>query len=109
MNVDDVVRERIAAARARVEAQRRRRAELDQARKAGLAQRHARKLRNLKEDPLVRLACCPACRRQSPHRTVGSVVVDGEPVMLVRCPVPVCGLIWGVPLSLQPAPVPAAA
>lgn len=46
MNVDDVVAEKIAAARARAEAAKRRRAALAAARKRGLAIRHAAKLRN---------------------------------------------------------------
>lgn len=48
MNVDDVVAERIAAARARIEAAKRRRTALAAARQRGLAQRHAAKLRNLR-------------------------------------------------------------
>jgi len=47
MNVDDLVAERIAAARARIEANKRRRLALAAARKRGLALRHAAKLRNL--------------------------------------------------------------
>jgi uncharacterized protein YqfA (UPF0365 family) len=47
MNVDDVVAEKIAAARARIEANKRRRAALAAARQRGLAARHAQKLRNL--------------------------------------------------------------
>jgi len=46
MNVDDVVAEKIAAARARAEATKRRRAALTAARQCGLAFRHAAKLRN---------------------------------------------------------------
>lgn len=45
MNVDDVVAQRIAAARMRVEADRRRRAAQQAARDKGLARRHAAKLR----------------------------------------------------------------
>lgn len=48
MNVDDVVAEKIAAARARAEASKRRRAALEAARQRGLAHRHAAKLRNLR-------------------------------------------------------------
>jgi hypothetical protein len=48
MNVDDVVAEKIAAARARIEATKRRRAALNAARQRGLAFRHAAKLRNLR-------------------------------------------------------------
>ncbi|MFJ8081993.1 hypothetical protein ACIQ6Y_15415 [Streptomyces sp. NPDC096205] len=46
MNVD-IVAEKIAAARARAEAAKRRRAALAAARQRGLAHRHAAKLRNL--------------------------------------------------------------
>jgi hypothetical protein len=46
VNVDDVVAEKIAAARARAEATKRRRAALAAARQRGLAHRHAAKLRN---------------------------------------------------------------
>ncbi|MGW0647864.1 hypothetical protein ACWD4T_03510 [Streptomyces umbrinus] len=47
MNVDDVIAEKIAAARARAEAAKRRRATLNAARQRGLGFRHAAKLRNL--------------------------------------------------------------
>ncbi|MCQ4043854.1 hypothetical protein ACFOSC_26605 [Streptantibioticus rubrisoli] len=43
-NVDDIVRIRIEEARRKVEAARKRRAELGAARQAGLARRHAAKL-----------------------------------------------------------------
>lgn len=46
MNVDDVVAEKIAAARARAEANKRRRAALAANRQRGLALRHAQRLRN---------------------------------------------------------------
>jgi len=46
MNVDDVVAEKVAAARARAEANKRRRAALNANRQRGLALRHAAKLRN---------------------------------------------------------------
>lgn len=46
MNVDDIVAEKIAAARARAEAAKRRRATLAAARQRGLGFRHAAKLRN---------------------------------------------------------------
>ncbi|MDH2407180.1 hypothetical protein ACG5V6_14980 [Streptomyces chitinivorans] len=45
MNVDDVIRERIAAARARTERRRRQRAALQRARAYGLAARKRAKLR----------------------------------------------------------------
>jgi hypothetical protein len=47
MNVDDVVAERVATARARIEREKRRRAALAAARKRGVAIRHAAKLRQL--------------------------------------------------------------
>ncbi|MFF2384062.1 hypothetical protein [Streptomyces sp. NPDC058108] len=47
MNVDDVVAEKIAAAARKAAAEKQRRAELAAARRAGLARRHAQKLRNL--------------------------------------------------------------
>lgn len=47
MNVDDLIRERIAAAARRAEAAKRRRAAFAAARQRGLAARHAQKLRNL--------------------------------------------------------------
>jgi uncharacterized protein YqfA (UPF0365 family) len=46
VNVDDIVAEKIAAARARIEATKRRRAALNAARQRGLAHRHAARLRN---------------------------------------------------------------
>ncbi|MEU1302818.1 hypothetical protein [Streptomyces shenzhenensis] len=49
MNVDDVVAEKIAAARARAEAAKRRRAAFSAARQRGLAHRHAAKLRRLSD------------------------------------------------------------
>lgn len=51
MNVDDIVAEKIAAARARAEAAKRRRAAFAAARQRGLALRHAAKLRNLAAEP----------------------------------------------------------
>ncbi|MFJ5728771.1 hypothetical protein [Streptomyces paradoxus] len=49
MNVDDVVAEKIAAARAKAEANKRRRAALAANRQRGLALRHAAKLRRLRD------------------------------------------------------------
>ncbi|MBL3670259.1 hypothetical protein JL475_30645 [Streptomyces sp. M2CJ-2] len=46
MNVDDIVAEKIAAARRRAEAAKARRAALNAARQRGLAHRHAQRLRN---------------------------------------------------------------
>lgn len=47
MNIDDLIAERIEQARIRAERARKRRAELAAARRAGLARRHAQKLRRL--------------------------------------------------------------
>ncbi|MFI9236916.1 hypothetical protein [Streptomyces sp. NPDC053079] len=47
MNVDDIVRERIEAARRKIQNDRQQRDELNAARKAGLARRHVQKLHNL--------------------------------------------------------------
>jgi hypothetical protein len=49
MNVDDIIRERIEAARRKAENDKRRREELAAARAAGLAKRHVQKLRRLAE------------------------------------------------------------
>ncbi|MET8098130.1 hypothetical protein ABZV29_16870 [Streptomyces sp. NPDC005236] len=48
-HVEQQVQARIAAARARIQAAKERRDSLTQARRRGLAHRHARKLRNLAE------------------------------------------------------------
>ncbi|WP_269857956.1 hypothetical protein [Streptomyces sp. RPT161] len=48
-NVNDIVRIKIEEARRKVEAARKRRTELDAARQAGLARRHAAKLRHQAE------------------------------------------------------------
>lgn len=52
MDVNDVVAEQIERARQRIAQEQRRRAELALARRAGLARRHAQKLRNLARTPL---------------------------------------------------------
>jgi hypothetical protein len=49
VNINDVIAEKIAAAARKAEAEKRRRAELAEARKRGLAYRHAAKLRHLAE------------------------------------------------------------
>ncbi|MEU9065477.1 hypothetical protein AB0D60_01085 [Streptomyces sp. NPDC048306] len=71
MNVDDIVAEKIAAARARIEATKRRRAALQAARQRGLAHRHAARLRNQANrgdtptdpDPLAGLCICTHAER----------------------------------------------
>jgi hypothetical protein len=52
MNVDDIVAARIEAARRKAEEQKRIREELARRRTAGLAKRHAQKLRRLAEQDL---------------------------------------------------------
>ncbi|MFE2684041.1 hypothetical protein [Streptomyces mirabilis] len=133
MNVDDVIRERIEAARRKAENDQRRRAELAAARTAGLAHRHAQKLRNLnrgetatvasatatdakpspsKETPMapaaLRAACCPACRRERRARLVTTVTVTGVPHDVLRCLATECELLWLVRAE-RPRTVPAAA
>ncbi|MFD9716689.1 hypothetical protein [Streptomyces sp. NPDC056500] len=49
MNVEDLVQERIAAARRKIAADKQRRQELNAARQRGLAYRHAAKLKRLAE------------------------------------------------------------
>ncbi|MFK4595728.1 hypothetical protein [Streptomyces pristinaespiralis] len=52
MNAEDVVQEQIAEARRKIEAKKRRRAELQEARRHGLEARHAAKMRRWqREDP----------------------------------------------------------
>lgn len=71
MNVDDVVAEKIAAARARAEANKRRRAALNANRQRGLALRHAQRLRNqanrgetpTDDDPLAGVCTCTHTER----------------------------------------------
>lgn len=69
MNVDDVIAERIAAARRRTEAAKRRRAALAAARQRGLARRHAAKLRNLNrgDTPAVAAPTAQQVFRHSPE------------------------------------------
>ncbi|MFC9631406.1 hypothetical protein ACFTY8_19445 [Streptomyces mirabilis] len=120
MNVDDVIRERIEAARRKAENDKRRREELAAARAAGLAHRHAQKLRNLnrgdtptvasaartetpapsKETPMAAtkpvhvLLLCPACRAQRRCRPVGTAVVGKRRREVVECGDKSCGLQW---------------
>lgn len=72
MNVDDIVAAKIAAAAARAEANKRRRATLAAARQRGLGFRHAQKLRNLGRVDIDTTA--------DPNRgdtdTVGDVVIE---------------------------------
>ncbi|WP_328757485.1 hypothetical protein [Streptomyces sp. NBC_00271] len=106
MNVDDVIRERIEAARRKAEADKQRREELAAARTAGLPHRHARKLYNLARsaangDPmprtpraLFRAAVCPSCRTQRNAKRVATVTVGGTEMDVVRCPIKSCELTW---------------
>ncbi|MBM9621802.1 hypothetical protein ACFQ60_17805 [Streptomyces zhihengii] len=72
MNVDDVVQERIEAARIRIAAAKRRREELGAARRRGLVARHAAKLRNLDA----------ADRRRAAANSVA--IPDGTPAGSIR-------------------------
>lgn len=69
MNVDDVVAERIAAARYRIEQQRAERERRRKARAAGLARRHAAKLRHLIESQP---------RNPAPPGALRKVITDDE-------------------------------
>ncbi|MFF4823131.1 hypothetical protein ACFY20_08850 [Streptomyces sp. NPDC001312] len=105
MNVEDVIRARIEAARQKAEREKRQREELAAARTAGLAHRHAQRLRNqasrrpTEETPMpsaVRSTLCPACRAQRPVRVVATVIVVGAPHDVVRCSADACELLWCV-------------
>ncbi|EGE43195.1 hypothetical protein GTY83_19175 [Streptomyces sp. SID4928] len=67
MNVEDVVQERIAAARRRIANDKKRREELAEARKHGIAARHRQKL--------ARLSRYSPDTREAPGRSVG--IADG--------------------------------
>lgn len=102
MNVDDVVAEKVAAARRRAEANKERRAEFAENRARGVAARHATKTARVARQSPVEMpvpACaahCPACRRERVVRPVGAATVRGTPVRLVQCADPACGLVWAV-------------
>ncbi|MGX1512208.1 hypothetical protein [Streptomyces collinus] len=84
MNVDDIVAEKIAAARARIEATKRRRAALQAARQRGLAHRHAAKLRNQANrvdidtvaDPLADICICTHAERCPSCTEPDDVVIE---------------------------------
>ncbi|MFH9225939.1 hypothetical protein [Streptomyces lydicus] len=67
MNVNDIVAERIEAARRRAAFNKRRREELAKARRAGLVQRHANKLRNLNRTTTRTQNACPDEPAQQPE------------------------------------------
>ncbi|MEU3835573.1 hypothetical protein [Streptomyces microflavus] len=67
MDINDVVEERIAAARRKIANDKRRREELAEARKNGIARRHAQKL--------ARLSRYSPDTREAPGRSVG--IADG--------------------------------
>lgn len=118
MNVDDVVRERIEAARRRAAAEKQRRADLQAARQHGLPKRHAQKLRNLAarepearepqtpEEPVpVRVASCPSCRAERVAQRVAGVLVSGRPHDVLRCSDKACELLWLVRADRPRVPV----
>ncbi|MFE9601978.1 hypothetical protein [Streptomyces hokutonensis] len=112
MNVNDIVAARIEAARRKAENEKRQRAELAAARRAGLGYRHAARLRNLaasgfpgsqknpnssQETPMpaaLRPASCPSCRRERAARLMTTVNVAGAPHDVLRCPAAACELMW---------------
>ena len=123
MNVDDLVQQRIEAARQRAEREKRQRAELTAARAVGLGYRQAQRLRNLaaprqgaannpEGDPMpttpFRTVHCPSCRAQRTARHVGTATVPGGVYEVLRCPQSGCGLQWLIRAE-QPRTAPAAA
>lgn len=75
MNVNDVVAEKVEAARRKIAADKKRRQELAEARKHGLAARHRQKLARLYQyspDP----AREPASTSRSPEREVHDLIPD---------------------------------
>ncbi|MFJ5306122.1 hypothetical protein [Streptomyces sp. NPDC088350] len=112
-SVETRIQQQITDARQRSERDREQRARLTAPRTAGLARRHAQKLRNLAASdfrgsqetpnspqenapmpPALRVACCPACRCERPARLVTAVIVSGAPHDVVKCPHPPCELMW---------------
>jgi hypothetical protein len=115
LTVDDLVAERVEAARRRIADNRARRARQQQARNAGLAQRHAAKLRHLADcgpearrlpppstltpegtTVHVRITHCPACRAERITKRVAGVVIGGAPHDVLQCPDKTCELCWCV-------------
>ncbi|MFD9651732.1 hypothetical protein [Streptomyces mirabilis] len=130
-HVEQQIQARIARVRAEQERKRQQRAELAAARTAGLARRHAQKLRNLRgaadhagpanrgdtatiatpEGPMpaaLRPAVCPSCRQQRAARLITTVVVSGTAHDVVRCLEKACELMWLVRAE-RPRTAPAAA
>ena len=83
MTVDDLVAERIAAARARAESARRRRAAQRAARQAGLAHRHATKLRHQAER---RGVATPTAKKETAMTTTTEIALcdDRETKFIVQ-------------------------
>lgn len=116
-HVEAEIQRRIARARAEAERKRQERAELDQARAAGVARRHAQKLYRqahstegtpMAASPLFRTVHCPGCRAQRAARRVGTVTISRASYDVVACPQSGCGLLWCVRPE-QPRTAPAAA
>lgn len=100
-HVENEIQARVARVRAEAERKRQEREELAEARSAGVARRHAAKLRHLSqnsEEPAMpaalRTAHCPSCRRDQTARLVTTVVVSGAPYTVLRCPDSSCELQW---------------
>ncbi|MEU2859900.1 hypothetical protein ABZ672_16175 [Streptomyces mirabilis] len=114
-HVEAMVKARIARVAAEQERKRLERQEFAAARSAGLARRHAQKLRRQaptpKEIPMpaaLRPVHCPACRRERPARLTGTVTINGTRYEALRCLDSACGLLW-LTRPEQPRTAPAAA
>ncbi|MFJ4550309.1 hypothetical protein ACIP4X_13945 [Streptomyces sp. NPDC088817] len=104
MNVEDLVQQRIEAARQRAEREKRQRAELAAARTAGIGYRHAQKLYRQANRPTeettvpaaIRSALCPSCRQERPARLLMTINISGSPHDLLKCGESACELLWCV-------------
>jgi hypothetical protein len=106
LTVEDLVQQRIEAARRKIAADKARRREQQQARTRGLGRRHAAKLRHLAQKepelPTARITDCPRCRTERIARRVGGVHIDGQPHDAWRCTEGRCRLIWLLPAEPTP-------
>lgn len=114
-HVENQVQARIEAARRREAEQKRQREELAAVRRAGLARRHAQKLRNLaataipgsqenpaasEEEPMpvktpfVAVLLCPSCRVPRRCKPVGIATVGRRRREVLQCSEPSCELVW---------------
>ncbi|MET7781513.1 hypothetical protein ABZU94_07275 [Streptomyces mirabilis] len=114
-HVEQQIAARIARVRADEERKRAERTKFAAARTAGLARRHAAKLRHLSqnsEEPAMpaalRPALCPSCRQQRATRLMTTINLGGAPHDVVKCSHRPCELMWLVRAE-RPRTVPAAA